>query len=119
LGTHARSLGLDVLCEVHDERELALALDAGFEMLGVNSRDLRTFAVDLNAALRLGTKIPPQMLRIAESGIHSAKDLLTLQAAGYQAFLIGESLMGADHPGQELASLLRETRRATRNVVVH
>ncbi|HXZ80707.1 MAG TPA: indole-3-glycerol phosphate synthase TrpC [Terriglobales bacterium] len=119
LGAQARSLGLDVLCEIHDERELTIALDNGFEILGVNSRDLRTFTVDLNAALRLGTKLPERVLRVAESGIHSANDLLTLQAAGYQAFLIGESLMAADRPGQELANLLRETKRAARKVVVH
>jgi len=119
LGTQAQKLGLDVLCEVHDERELGIVLDAGFEIVGVNSRDLRTFAVDLNAALRLGTKLPERVLRVAESGIHSANDLLTLQAAGYQAFLIGESLMAADHPGQELSNLLRETKRAARKVVVH
>ncbi|MFZ0957705.1 MAG: indole-3-glycerol phosphate synthase TrpC, partial [Candidatus Sulfotelmatobacter sp.] len=89
----ARKRGLDVLCEVHDGDELQRALDAGCDLIGVNSRDLRTFKVDLETALRLGEKIPPHVVRVAESGIHSGADVARLRAAGYHAFLVGESLM--------------------------
>jgi indole-3-glycerol phosphate synthase len=89
LALSAREYGLDVLCEVHDEKELQRALDAGCDLIGVNSRDLRTFQVDLTTAFRLAEKIPSQCLRIAESGIHSGNDLAILRSAGYNAFLVG------------------------------
>jgi indole-3-glycerol phosphate synthase len=108
LAGSARDLGLDVLCEVHDEDQLHRALDAGCELIGVNSRDLRTFQVDLATAVRLADLIPENALRVAESGIHSGADIARLRAAGYQAFLIGESLMKAASPGQALRSLLAE-----------
>jgi len=108
LADSARDLGLDVLCEVHDEDQLHRALDAGVDVIGVNNRDLRTFQVDLATALRLADLIPKYALRVAESGIHSGADIARLRAAGYQAFLIGESLMKAASPGQALRSLLAE-----------
>jgi indole-3-glycerol phosphate synthase len=101
-------LELDVLCEVHDENELTRALEAGCNLIGVNSRDLRTFQVDLNTAVRLGRLIPETAVSVAESGIHSAQDILALRAQGYQAFLIGESLMKAQRPGEALRLLLTE-----------
>lgn len=104
--------GLDVLCEVHDEEELARALDAGCTLIGVNSRDLRTFNVDLETACSLAKAIPKDVLRVAESGIHSAGDIARLRAAGYQAFLIGESLMRAKSPGDALRALLAEAERS-------
>lgn len=109
----AKSFELDVLCEVHDEQELKRAQDLGFEMIGVNNRDLRTFQVDLNTALRLSANFPANVLRVAESGIHTGMDLHILREAGYDAFLIGESLMKRDHPGDELARLLSEQKRAS------
>ena len=102
----ARELQLDVLCEVHDESELQTALDAGCDLIGVNSRDLRSFRVDLNTAFRLATDIPADVLAIAESGINTGADIARLRAAGYGAFLIGESLMKAPAPGQALRELL-------------
>lgn len=101
---------LDVLCEVHDEAELTRALDAGCALIGVNSRDLRTFDVDLNTAVRVGKLIPKHVVSIAESGIHSGQDIQRLRAEGYQAFLIGESLMKAEKPGQALRTVLAEAR---------
>jgi indole-3-glycerol phosphate synthase len=103
----ARKHGLDVLCEVHDEGELQRALDAGCDLIGVNTRDLRTFQVNLETAFRLASQIPAGVVRVAESGIHSAEDIARLQAAGYRAFLIGESLMRAERPGDALRELLR------------
>ena len=104
---HARAgeLELDVLCEVHDEPELNRALTAGCEMIGVNNRDLHTLQVDLFTALRLAHKLPPDVLRVAESGVHTTDDAQRLQNAGYQAFLVGESLMQAERPGEKLRQL--------------
>jgi indole-3-glycerol phosphate synthase len=109
----AQSSSLDVLCEVHDEQELRRALDAGCDLIGVNSRNLRTFEVDLETAFRLVEKIPTGCVRVAESGIQSGADVARLHAAGYNAFLIGESLMKAEHPGRALLQLMEEARQAS------
>ncbi|HEU5335331.1 MAG TPA: indole-3-glycerol phosphate synthase TrpC [Terriglobales bacterium] len=108
----ARSLDLDVLCEVHDEAELDRALAAGCEIVGVNSRNLRSFEVDLRTPLRLASRMPPGALSVAESGIHSGEDVRELRAAGYQAFLVGESLMKAPQPGEALRELLAQSSAA-------
>jgi len=106
----ARSHSLDVLCEAHDEDELQRALDAGCDLIGINSRNLRTFEVDLETAFRLVEKIPAGCVRVAESGIQSGADLARLRSAGYEAFLIGEWLMKAEHPGAALAKLMEEAK---------
>jgi indole-3-glycerol phosphate synthase len=107
LASAARVHGLDVLCEVHDGDELHRALDAGCDLIGVNTRDLRTFKVDLETAFVLAEKFPAHVVRVAESGIHSALDIARLQAAGYHGFLVGESLMRAASPGDALRELVR------------
>jgi indole-3-glycerol phosphate synthase len=96
---------LDVLCEVHDEDELKRALDAGCDLIGVNSRNLKTFEVDLATAFRLAELMPRNVVTVAESGIRSGNDIAQLKAAGYKAFLIGESLMRANSPGEALRAL--------------
>ena len=106
LTAKARDMSLDVLCEVHGEEELQRALDAGCDTIGVNNRNLQTFAVDLNTSLRLAALMPANVLRVAESGIHSGEDVAKLRAAGFGAFLIGESLMKAAMPGEALRKLL-------------
>lgn len=111
----AQEMSLDVLCEVHDGEELVRAVDAGFEMIGVNSRNLRTFHVDLNVALDLAAKLPRKALRVAESGIHNGGDVRRLREVGYDAFLIGESLMKAEEPGRALHELLAEAARESTN----
>jgi len=106
LGGAAKAMGLDVLCEVHEEDELKRALDAGFETVGVNNRNLKTFVVDLETSVRLSGLMPGEVLRVAESGIGSAADVVRLRAAGFGAFLVGEQLMRAESPGAELRGLL-------------
>jgi indole-3-glycerol phosphate synthase len=111
LSHRAREYGLDVLCEVHDKEELQRAVDAGCNLIGVNNRNLRTFKVDLETATRLADAIPKSALRVAESGIHSGADIARLRAAGYQAFLVGESLMRAKSSGEALKNFLAEAQR--------
>lgn len=107
LAAAARRTGLDVLCEVHDADELSRAVDAGCDLVGVNTRDLRTFKVDLETAFRMAENFPADVVRVAESGIHSAEDIARLREAGYDAFLVGESLMRAEKPGEALRELMR------------
>ena len=106
----ARRMRLDVLCEVHDEAEVQRAIAAGCEIIGVNSRNLRTFDVDLQTPLRLASRLPTEVLAVAESGIHSADEVRELRAAGYQAFLVGEWLMRAPRPGEALRELLAQAQ---------
>jgi indole-3-glycerol phosphate synthase len=110
LAKKARHNSLDVLCEVHDEKELERATAAGCDLIGVNSRDLRTFTVDLQTAFRLAGLMPKNTVSVAESGIQNSEDIVSLRAAGYQAFLIGESLMKASSPGDALRTLLAKDR---------
>ena len=118
LASGARAQGLGVLCEVHDGAELDRALDAGCDLIGVNTRDLRTFKVDLETAFALAEKFPAGVVKVAESGIHSAEDVARLRSAGYDAFLVGESLMRSSAPGEALRELMRvpsgESRVPTR-----
>jgi indole-3-glycerol phosphate synthase len=106
LSAEARALHLDVLCEVHDAEELARAVQTGCQMIGVNSRDLRTFAMHPEIQIELAAHIPGVVLRVAESGIRGRDDIDRLTRAGYDAFLIGETLMREREPGAALASLL-------------
>jgi len=106
LARSAQAQGLDVLCEAHDEAELQRAVDAGCNLIGVNARNLKTFAVNLATLYRVAEKLPSEVLAVAESGIQSGHDISRLRAAGYQAFLIGETVMRADRPGQSLRDLL-------------
>jgi len=84
--------------------ERALGLEC--ECVGVNSRDLRTFEVSLDRACELAAKLPKDAVKVAESGIHTAADMARLRTAGYDAFLIGESLMRKAQPGEALKELL-------------
>ncbi len=108
LHRRAVELQLDALCEVHDGAELQRALDAGCETIGVNNRDLHTFRVDLNTSLQLAELMPPGVVKVAESGIETGDHIASLHEAGFDAFLIGESLMRASHPGDALRALLAQ-----------
>jgi len=94
----AAEYGMAALVEVHNRRELDVAVAAGSEIIGVNNRDLTTFEVTLETSLRLAGDIPSSAVRISESGIHDARDIATLRAAGYSAFLVGEHLMKSGDP---------------------
>lgn len=102
----AGELSLDVLLEVHDETELAKALQVDCGLIGINSRSLRTFVTDLSTTGRLARLVPPERLVVAESGINSRADILRLQEAGAKAFLVGESLMREADIGAKLRELL-------------
>lgn len=101
----AAAFRLDALVEVHDGEELAKAIDSGAQIIGVNNRDLRTFEVKLETSLRLAEEIPSGLLRVSESGIHSAEDVKTLRSAGYRALLVGEHLMRSADPAVALEAL--------------
>jgi len=107
LREHALSLGLDALVEAHDAGELEAALAAGADLVGINNRDLRTFAVDLATTERLAATLPDGVLLVAESGIHGPAEIARLEAAGADAFLVGEALMRQ----ADLGAALRELRR--------
>jgi indole-3-glycerol phosphate synthase len=110
----AHGLELDVLVEVHTAAELAAVLDAlgetGADAIGVNNRDLKTFDVRMETSLELVAQIPRFAVRVAESGISTAGDIARLRTAGFDAFLIGESLMRQPDPGKALSRLLAGTR---------
>ncbi len=106
LREEARRFDLDVLCEVHDREELDRTLALDCECVGVNSRDLRTFEVSLDRACELAQYLPASVVRVAESGIGARADMDRLRAAGYEAFLVGESLMRQSNPGDALRHLL-------------
>ena len=106
LRSEAVSLGLDVLCEAHDREEIERASELGFDLIGVNSRDLRSFVVRTESLLELAAFLPANALLVAESGIRTAEDIARLQAVGYGAFLIGEAFMRQPDPGAALALLL-------------
>lgn len=102
----ARDLGLEVLTEVHDEAELEAALAAGATIIGVNNRNLRTFATDLVTSERLARLVPPGVVLVAESGLRDGADLARLERSGIAAFLVGESFMTAPDPGLALAAMV-------------
>ncbi len=106
----AHALELDVLCEVHTSEELdrALSIPEPPDAIGVNNRDLKTFEVRLETSLELVERIPGGMVRVAESGISTSADLNLLRAAGFDAFLIGESLMRQVDPGGALQALIAQ-----------
>ncbi|HEX7708303.1 MAG TPA: indole-3-glycerol phosphate synthase TrpC [Thermoanaerobaculia bacterium] len=100
--------GCDALVEVHDEQELERALEAGARLIGVNNRDLRDFHIDLSTSERLGALIPPEVTRVAESGIRGRAEIERLAAAGFHAFLVGESLLRENDRAAAVRSLVGE-----------
>jgi indole-3-glycerol phosphate synthase len=101
----ATDIGLDVLVEIHDEVELEAALAAEATLIGVNQRDLVTFQVDHERAVRMAGVIPDHVVKVAESGVRGEQDARSLRAAGYHAVLVGETLVTAADPAETLRSL--------------
>jgi len=101
----AIEIGLDVLVETHDEAEVERALLVGATMIGVNQRDLVTFKVDHERAVRMASVIPSGVVRVAESGVRDVNDAQSLRDAGYDAVLVGESLVVSNDPAAVIASL--------------
>ncbi len=105
----AGELGLAALVEVHDEQELTRALETGARLIGVNQRDLRTFEVDTERALALAAHIPAGVVKVAESGVDSAIEVAALADAGFEAVLVGESLLRSRDKAAAVARLLGRT----------
>lgn len=105
----ARDVGLDAVVEVHDEAELDRALAVGADLVGVNQRDLVTFAVDAGRAARMAPLIPSGVVRVAESGVTGAADAAELAAAGYDAVLVGEWVVTSPDPAAAVAALRAAT----------
>ena len=103
----ATDIGLDVLVEIHDETELEVALAAEATLVGVNQRDLVTFEVDHDRAVRVGKIIPDTVVRVAESGVRHADDAHALHAAGFDAVLVGETLVTSSDPAAAIAAMIR------------
>jgi indole-3-glycerol phosphate synthase len=100
-------LGMDALVEVHTADEMRRAREAGAKIIGVNNRDLRTFEVTLETSIKLSKTAPAGALLVSESGIRDAADIERLRGSGYKAFLVGETLMRAGRPDEELRMLTR------------
>ena len=106
LQARAWQLGLAALVEVHDDAELARAVDSGARVIGVNNRNLRTLTVDVDASERLAARIPRDVIGISESGLKSRQELDRLAAVGYRAFLIGERFMTDPDPAAAIRGLM-------------
>jgi indole-3-glycerol phosphate synthase len=117
LHDHARRHGLDVLVEAHDAHDVAIAIDAGARIIGVNNRNLRTLTIDVHASETLIAAIPADVIAVSESGLKTAADLARLKALGYRAFLIGERFMTAAEPGEQLRELLASAADTTNTKV--
>jgi indole-3-glycerol phosphate synthase len=106
LQRRAGQLGLAALVEVHDEEELSRAIDSGARIIGVNNRNLRTLAVDVEGSARLAPRIPKDVVAVSESGLQSRRDLEQRAAQGYRAFLIGERFMRDPDPAAAIQTLI-------------
>jgi indole-3-glycerol phosphate synthase len=109
LATYAKELGMEVLLEIHNEEELEHICDA-VDIVGVNNRDLKTFTVDINLSVRLGDKIPPDKLKISESGISDVNSIFRLKEHGYKGFLIGETFMKEKDPAIAFARFVHQLK---------
>lgn len=110
LAIFAKSLGLEILLEVHDGEELEKSLCEELDLVGVNNRNLKTFEVSLQTSLDLVDKIPDDFVKISESGISDPTTLITLKKAGFNGFLIGENFMKASRPEQAVYNFIKEYR---------
>lgn len=108
LSQFAKQLGMEVICEIHNEEELSKVLIPTVDIIGVNNRNLRTFQTSLNVSKQLSEKIPNNFLKIAESGIEKVEDIIELKSYGYEGFLIGETFMKNEKPAYALAQWVEQ-----------
>jgi indole-3-glycerol phosphate synthase len=101
----AHQLGMDVLVEVHDERELERALASGAKLIGINNRNLHTFEISLDTTLKMLEQIPQDRIVVTESGIHTQADVQLMRDNNVNTFLVGEAFMKAEDPGEKLKEL--------------
>jgi indole-3-glycerol phosphate synthase len=106
---YAKSIGLEVLLEIHNEQELDHICDE-VDMVGVNNRNLKTFEVDINISLELINKIPTNKPAVAESGISNVETIVTLRQAGFKGFLIGETFMKEENPGKAFGDFVEKVK---------
>lgn len=111
LAAFAKSVGLEVLMEVHDGEELERSLCDDLDLVGVNNRNLKTFEVSLQTSLDLVDKIPSEFVKISESGISDPATLITLKKAGFDGFLIGENFMKSSRPEQAAYNFIKEYKK--------
>ncbi len=102
---YTKRMNIDALVEVHDEKEIDLALNAGAEIIGVNNRNLTTFSVDINRSLQLIRQMPPKIIRVSESGVATADTALKLYQSGFNAVLVGGALVCAKDPGKLIKTM--------------
>ncbi len=107
LANSAKSLGMDVLLEVHNEEELKKSLKVNVDMIGVNNRNLKTFEVSIDNSKKLAKLIPDEFVKVSESGISNTEAIADLKNYGYQGFLIGENFMKTDNPGTSAKEFIR------------
>ena len=107
LSTAAKSLGLEVLLEVHNLEELEKSVMPSLDLFGVNNRNLKTFEVDLDTSRTLVDQIPSDFVKVSESGISSAAAIVDLKTYGYQGFLVGENFMKTKNPGASAAAFIK------------
>ena len=108
LSNAAKSLGLDVLLEVHNLEELEKSIMASLDMIGVNNRNLKTFEVSLDTSKSLGEKIPDEFVKVSESGISTVEAIKDLKTYGYQGFLVGENFMKTQDPGLAALDFIKQ-----------
>jgi indole-3-glycerol phosphate synthase len=120
LGGLARSLGLEVLLEVHDAEELSRcsATADAVDLIGVNNRNLHDFSLSLDTSLELAAAIPGEFVKVSESGISNAAAIIQLREAGYQGFLLGEAFMRHARPERACAALVQEINASTKLTAV-
>ena len=105
LKLQAEELGMQCLVEVHDEDELAVAIQAEAKIIGINNRDLRTFHTTLDTTFELADMVPPDCILVSESGLRTPEDIASVREAGASAVLIGDALVTAPDPGEKLREL--------------
>ena len=106
----AKSLGLEVLLEVHNEEELEKSIMPSLDLLGVNNRDLKTFTVNLETSKGLSVRIPNDYVKVSESGINSVEAITDMRSYGYQGFLIGENFMKTEDPGKSAVEFIKQLK---------